>query len=878
MQDRFLLQYRIVKRLGSGAMGEVFLAEDTRLKRHVALKILMDDLCREREALARFQVEAEAAARLNHPGIATVYAVEETKGQYFIAMEYVTGKPLKDLIAAGGLDLSTFFKYFIPLCEALTHAHENGIIHRDIKPGNIVVTQEGAPKLLDFGLARIQRGPQSTEPGLTQVGTIMGSPAYMSPEQALGHSLDHRSDLFSLGVVMREALTGKRPFQGGNFQEILASLTRDEPEAVETLRPDTPPLLAYLIKKCLEKNPNRRYQTARDILNDLRSAAAQKSAKIVPSPLQRPAANHRRILAVVCMAVILILSLTLSAWLLYRTQRSPAVATGRIFRIPIAGVDSSYSGGGAAISPNGRMIAYVQEETLRVMDLETGEEWGIPDAKTVEQQPFWSQDSRFVGYITDMGRYIRKTPPKGGGSALICNVPGWGFAGAATWGGEGKIIFDVWGGDWTKAIGLMRVSQDGGSPEHIPELGKKEEVSRQAPCFLPDGKTLLYVTVGANGSSELMIRSKGINRSLMRYEGESIFNPVYSPSGHILYQRGLAGNYAIWALPFDIHSLKATGEAFLAAAKGVWPSCATDGTFVYLEVPAINQEIVWVDRQGKVLSPIGKELAATQIGGVTLSPNGGLIAVDAFEKSYEDIWIMDTQRGVRTRLTFSKARDAEAAWANEKELVFTSERQGSSEIFRQRLDPGATAKLLVTGAAANPNCSTIASAIAFDMISPQTRRDLYYRHFSSKVPTDNAQPVVFLKTPFDEAMPQISPDGRSLAFMSNQSGRWEVLVRPFPKGEGEWQVSVEGGGYPRWGTKGHELFFATQKGLMSAKVSTRTKFATKLPQKLFDWKHLGLYLVRRYDVSPDGRQFAVVRETGAAKHTLVIAQNWQEKK
>jgi serine/threonine protein kinase len=876
MENQFFLHYRLIKPLGKGSMGSVWMAEDTRLKRTVALKVLSEDLNQEPESLARFRVEAEAAARLNHPGIATVYAVEEADGKCCIAMEYVDGKTLKDVIPSGGLPLPTFFSWFLPLAEALVHAHEKGIIHRDIKPANMMLTRDGVPKLLDFGLARIQHGTSSTDPALTQVGTIMGSPAYMSPEQALGHPLDHRTDLFSFGVVLHEALTGKRPFKGKRFQELIASLTRDEPDSPESFRGDIPVLLSHLIKKCLSKDPNRRYQTARDMLNDMRAASESSAEKEAPSPRSRPAAGHRRCWLVgIGVSVILMLGWALSVFLLSPSIRNRLESPGRIFRIPLQGVEDTASGGGPAISPNGRMITYVRRGSLRVMDLATGRDWSIPDTKTVEQQPFWSPDSQFIGYLSQMGRFIQKVPPKGGGSTLVCDVPGWGFAGDAAWGGEGKIVFDVWGGDWTKALGLMQVSQAGGKLEPLSGFAGQKGETYQAPSFLPDGKGLLFVAVDPDGSSRLMIRSGGKIRTLARCQDERILYPVYSPAGYILYQRGLAGNYSIWAIPFSLSRLEATGETFSVASNGAWPSVSSDGTLVYLEVPPLTQQLVWVDRKGKVLSTIGEEMPETQVGGISISPDGDLIAMDAFENSYENIWVVDPKRGTRNRLTFSNARDAEAAWESDDRISFTSERSGASSIYSKTLDPGAPVKLLVKGEAANSQWSRKRDFLVFDKISPETRRDIFYLPFSSGVTTGDGKPILFLQTAFDEAMPQVSPDGHYLAFMSNKSGRWEVYVRPFPKGTGEYQISVEGGGYPRWSKKGNELFFCTADGLFSAAVKTRPRFTAAVPVKLFDWRHLGLYLVRRYDAAPDGSKFVVVREKAESSNTLVIMENWR---
>ncbi len=869
MQEALLLQYRITKPLGEGAMGSVFLAEDTRLKRAVALKLLKEELCRDRESISRFQVEAEAAARLNHPGIATVYAVEETMGKHFIAMEYIAGKSLKNQIPAGGLELKLFFKYFIMLAEAITHAHEMGIIHRDIKPANIIVTPEGLPKLLDFGLARIQSGADASRPCLTMVGTIMGSPAYMSPEQALGRPLDHRSDLFSFGVVMYEALTGKKAFRGHNFQELIAAITRDTPDSIESIRRDIPPLLAHILKKCLQKDTEERYQTARDVLNDLRSASEEKAETNIPIPVRKKTVQSYGLPAAAFIFVLLVS--IFAAWRFFLPENASNLPH-RVFRIPMEGMDTSYSGGGAAISPDGCMIAFVADEKLCVMDLDTGQRREITDARKVERQPFWSPDSSSIGYISEMGRYIRKTSPRGGGSDLICDVPPMGLAGTASWGSGGDIIFDMWGGDLSEAIGLMQVGQDGGTPQNIIMPDSQTDKVWQTPCFLPDGKSLLLVAIEKNGSSELMLRSREKLIPLVRYEDEKIGCPVYSPSGHILYQKG----DALWAVPFSLKRLQRTGEPFLAAERGTWPSTAFDRTLAYVEGASAAQQLVWVNRKGEILSAIGSELPDTQIGGFSISPNEAYVAMDALSEDYEDIWLMDTRRGARTRLTFSETRTAEPSWIDDTALVFTSEQNGSNNIYRQATDFQEPSSLLLSGEASNPYWFDAGKLIVFDLISNESRRDIFYLPIaSSSTPAEKPRP--FLKTSFDESMPHLSPDGRHLAYMSNRSGKWEVFVKPFPEGAGEWQISVEGGGYPRWSPKGDELFFATDEGLMCAKVDTHPAFDSDVPIKLFDWKHLGLYFSRRYDVGSDGEKFMAVRETGASKANLVIIQNWNGK-
>lgn len=459
MEGRTISHYRIVKLLGKGAMGEVYLAEDTRLKRSVALKVLRGHLREDPDSFRRFKVEAEAVARLNHPSIATLYTVEEVDDQWVIAMEYLEGLSLKDRIPDEGLDLEVFFDWFLPLAEALAHAHERGVTHRDIKPGNITITVENTPKILDFGLARIRSGGVETgeipvEETLTQVGTIMGSPAYMSPEQAAGGKTDHRTDIFSFGIVMYEALTGKRPFKGQTIEELITSILRDQPAPVAALRPGLPRLLGHVVNKTLQKDLRKRYQTVQDVVNDLRVAklecdqeqTAGDDAETVRisgkvSPRLHPPNRRLQVLFGVCLVLVG----GLLGWFLAREKPHTLEEACRVYRIPLEGVSSPVTGGGPAISPDGRTIAYVQDERLWLMDLGTGQSTEVPDAATVEEQPFWSPDSRHVGYFVNMGRTIKRVSVKDGQSVTLCDLSALGYGSSATWGSQGDIVFDLWG-------------------------------------------------------------------------------------------------------------------------------------------------------------------------------------------------------------------------------------------------------------------------------------------------------------------------------------------------------------------------------------------------------------------------------------------------
>lgn len=899
MEGRTISPYRIVKLLGKGAMGVVYLAEDTRLKRSLALKVLSANLRQDEDCLLRFKIEAEAVARLNHPNIATLYTVDEIEGQYAIAMEFVEGTPLDKFIPKGGLDLDAFFDLFLPLAEALAHAHEKGVTHRDIKPGNIMISHDQVPKILDFGIARIRstRGDRADDDTcgetLTAIGTIMGSPAYMSPEQASGQKVDSRTDIFSLGIVMYEALTGERPFKGQKLHEVFSSILKDDPIPAESLRPDIPYLLSHILNKALQKDLRRRYQTVQDLANDLRAAKAdlqkpeltgevtlkaQPAATMAPLKPGRPAAQLGIAIGAACL-----LAGAFLGWLLFREKPNALDLKHRVYRIPLEGISSPMTGGGPSISPDGRMIAYVQDEGLWLLDLSTGESTRVPGANDVEDQPFWSPDGRHVGYLANMGRTLKKVSLRDNQSSTLCDVSELGYLSAATWGSSGSIVFDLWRGDWTRGEGLMRVSQDGGKPEPILQFNAAENKGYQAPHELPDGKGLLFVTVHPDGTSEILVRTGEATRSLLKVQGERLFYPVYCPSGHLVYQRGLANNYGIWAVPFSLARLQATGDPFLVARNGAWPSVSRDGTLTYASEPPYRQQLVWLNRKGEVLSPIGPPLAGTQIGGVALAPDQARVAIDAFESGPEDAWVVDGNRGTRTRLTFNAYRDAEVAWSPDGgRIAFSSEREGMSDLYTQPVDPNARPDLLARGVGDkfNPHWSSDGRFIAFEMVSAKTKRDLWYLPILTRGERSGErleQPsILFLQTPFDEAVPQISPDGRYMAYMSDVSGQWEVYVRRFPDGVGESLVSQGGGGYPRWSSRGDELYYVKGDTLMAAKVLGGPSFKAAVPEKLFDWKHLGVYFTRRYDAGADGQRFVAVQEVSEGKRFMNIMENWHK--
>ncbi|MDA2925775.1 protein kinase [Acidobacteria bacterium AH-259-G07] len=874
MVGKTISHYRILEKLGEGGMGEVYLAQDTKLKRQVALKVLPESLRHDPQRLRRFQTEAEAAAKLNHPNIAHVYTVEEDQGTRLITMEYVEGQPLKELIPEDGLDLDTFFAWFIPLADALTQAHEKGVRHRDIKPGNIMMTPQRVPKILDFGLAQII-SPEVKEDSatwrqtLTEPGAILGTAAYMSPEQAEGKAADHRSDIFSFGVVMYEALTGQRPFKGETYASTVGSILKEEPEPIKVLKPEMPYLLGHAVNKCLRKNLRRRYQSMLEVRNDLEAVKAEVDAGVIVG-LGTEAAGASALVSRwrwpvwVGTAVLLATIVAWATWILGRMSARPELP---LLKFQLALVDQATDI--AAISPDGMMVAYRDRGRLWIRDLDKVKPREIPVTDGVYNL-FWSPTSDFIGYA--VGNTLWKVSAQGGPSTQLCELPG--LLGGATWGQEGTIVLAASSGE------LFAVSAQGGEPQLLMKPdSSKGNLAFHTPHLLPDGQSLLFSIVKDDNAWEIVTRSGETTKRLIHHVGERIGWPTYSSTGHILYQRGWPISHGVWAVPFSLSTLRVTGDPFVVAPDGAFPSVSSSGTLLY-ESPSTtggSQQLVWADRSGRVEGSIGQ--SHEQILGLALSPGYRRVAVSGVENGNADIWIHDITRSTKTRLTFDPAVDYQPVWSpSADQIVFSSLRSGSGDIFIKAADGSGAVQPLVRGPLVEgaSQWSQDGRYLVYHVIDP-IHRDLWY------VPlTGDRQAVALLQTPFDELLAQISPDGRYVAYQSNESGRWEVYVKPFPRGEGKWQVSVNsanGGVHPKWDPRGNELFYVDGNNLMAVPVQTRPGFRMDIPYQLFTGEQVGTSLSSDpfnpiYDVAPDGERFVVVQNVAEGTTTITIVQSW----
>ncbi|MBT5876146.1 MAG: protein kinase [Candidatus Latescibacteria bacterium] len=688
MIGKTLLHYTIIRTLGEGGMGEVYLAEDGKLKREVALKVLPEAWRKDSGRLKRLRREAEAAARLKHPNIATLYALEEDGDTAFITMEYVEGRPLHDFVSEEGIAIDEFFNLFPPVAEAVNHAHKRGVAHRDLKPANILVTADGQPKILDFGLARLDDDDSDSEDAggdaptasLTQLGSIVGTPAYMSPEQATGDRGSQQSDIFSFGVMMYEALCGHRPFAGDHYVSVISSILKDEPEALAQVRSGLPYTLERVVRHCLQKDIDTRYQSMQDVYRDLVDARSEHELGTIGRPLDEGrSSGPRRGGALAWIgASVLILLVAGATWIIAERRFTPAEAAVRKFQMPVDNAGPV----GISISPDGSKIAYLREKQLwmRPLNQLTGQAIPVTDDS---ENLFWSPNSDFIGYRIE--NTLWKISPDGSNRTRLCELPRGRIRGI-TWGRLGTIVISV---SNLNSMELWSVSDRGGDiqPFIVPVQGS-EEWGAATPKYLPDGRSLIY-TVWSRGdsttaadlaekyskdeqleffisfarvvSSRIVIHSPDTGRR----DVEGLTDVFVSIAGyteeHLLYYRdGLPGEGDLWAVPFSVSEGVLTGDPFPVVQDVNSVSLSTDGTMVYRTSVRPPHQLAWVDRRGRIDGTIGQ--IQESLDDPAISPDGTRVAVTGSEGGDEDIWIHEVAREVKSRLTFLRQNIGAPAW------------------------------------------------------------------------------------------------------------------------------------------------------------------------------------------------------------------------
>jgi serine/threonine-protein kinase len=898
MVGRTISHYKITEKLGEGGMGVVYKAEDTRLRRNVALKFLSLNALGDEEEKERFLREAQAAALLDHPNIAAVHDFQEVDGRFFIAMAYVDGPTLTEKIAERPLKLAAALDLAIQICEGLKEAHEEGVTHRDIKPANIIINRKGRVKITDFGLAHLAGRSK-----LTKSGTSLGTPSYMSPEQALSEPTDRRTDVWAVGVTLYEMIAGNRPFQSEHEQAIVYSLINEDPEPLTAVRTGLPTELDRVVSKALAKRPDERYQHIDELLVDVRRVRKQlgstrsdvgprqvaskvsevtavgsveqtKAAYQPQEPDVSPSLNKKLRLYQAIAAVAAIVALML---VIFPFREAPPVGPTRRFAVsPTQGVRSSIFNRPVAVSPNGQHIAFAgagPSQKLWVQDLDQQQPRVIEGTEGA-YEPFWSPDSKFIGFATRSE--LRKVPVQGGTAVRICPLLGAFYGGA--WSPDGElIVFSS-----SNPPVLYEVPSGGGaarvllSPDDMDSTPgeTRAEILFAHPRFLPPeaGPRVLVLQFGTVSAQTLMVRDLVSGRQEVLEAGA---HPAYSPSGHLVYQAGSTA-YELWALPFSLSTLQATGDRFLLSENGRNPTVAGDGTLVYLDHVPLMSQLGFVDREGAPKEQIGQPMEGVM--GLTLSPDGREVAVSAVLDFNRDIWIHDLARNLRNRLTNAPELDFAPAWsAKGSEVAFSSDRMGRDyDIFRQRVDGTGEPEVLVGTPAREVagDWSQDGKYLIYRQMDLETRADLWYLLRES---TDWT-PHPFVQTSAEEEQPQFSPDSRYVAYVSDQSGGQEVYVQSFPEGETVSRISRNGGTHPRWNSNGKELFYVEGISLVAVPVSMSPSFTPGKPTRLFDIAGMeGGVNPPGYDISPDGRQFIIPQPVGdAPQPSIRVVQNWYE--
>jgi serine/threonine-protein kinase len=885
-----LLHYEITAKLGEGGMGEVYRATDTRLGRDVAIKVLPEAFTQDPERLARFEREAQVLASLNHPRIAAIYGLEHDAGKQFLVLELVEGPTLSERIAAGALPVDEALATAREIAEGLEAAHEAGIVHRDLKPANVKLTTDGKVKVLDFGLAKAWDAPggdsnltqsPTLTAQMTQAGIILGTAGYMSPEQARAQEADKRSDIWSFGVILWEMLTGTQMFSGDTVSDVLASVLKEPPD-LDKLPAGTPPSVRWLLERALERDPRRRLRDvgeAQLLLEAPETFIAIESGRTQDGVAAPTPPWHRAVpWAVAALALVAVVV----SWAGSRggTVSTPAP---RIFMGPGTEALSLNLGGfgdSIVFSPDGsQLVSVVTEGDSTLLEVRAvGQLEGRRLADTTgAHQPFFSPDGQWIGYFAEG---LRKISVSGGASFALADTR---VNRGGTWSEDGTIYY-------TPHVnsGILKIPANGGEPEEVSVLAEDER-SHRWPHLLPGGKHLLFVSqkpeVSFNdGVIEVLDVATG--ERLPIYKGGSA--PRYVPSGHLVFVR----EGTLFAAPFDPDDPQpleqpapvATGLEFFAGAGGVNLTYSPDGTLLYLTGTSFNL-VTTIERLG--------ESGAVEISGEedeyrapALSPDGRRLAVDfrSGEADQRNIWVLDLERGTRTRISFVEGNvSANSVWSPDgRWLYFSSGSTDLRTLFRVPADGSGAAEpienslgnaMLLTITSISPDGGTL----FLHAVNPDKGSfDVFAHSLESQETTEVVSTDAF------DGFPSISPNGRWLAYQSQESGRSEVYVRPYPDTGGRWQVSVEGGDTPLWARDGSGIYFRTNDGIqfVSATEGDRS-LSLGRPTLAFPasrTEYQSNRTARMFEIAPDGDliMFAFADARADTETRQMIVFNWFE--
>jgi serine/threonine protein kinase/Tol biopolymer transport system component len=873
--------YEVAVPIGKGGMGEVYRARDVRLDRDVALKVLPDSLAADAERLARFQREARTLASLNHPNIGGIHGIEEANGVSALVLELVEGPTLADRIAQGALPLDEALPIVRQIAEALEAAHEQGIIHRDLKPANIKVRADGRVKVIDFGLAKptrsadarasdLTQSPTITSPAMaTHAGIILGTAAYMSPEQARGKPLDKRTDVWAFGCVLYEMLTGRRAFKGDEVSDVIASVLAREPDLAE-LPAATPASIRRLIRRCLQKDLNERLRDIGDARIEIRDALAKTDQDgSVASPAPAKTRNWERTAliwtgGVIAAAFAVTLGLSALGTIIGLTRKPPAPPPE--VRLEISTPPTPVPGS-VAISPDGRTVAYVatanRQSRLWLRTLQSTDARPLTGTEGA-QNPFWSPDSRSIAFFAD--NKLKRIDIDGGGTRVLTNVYR-GTGGA--WNQHGVIMFASLGDP------ISRISDTGGETAELK--GLVQEGSNFTPRFLPDGRHFLYYVRGSQNARGVYVGDlDGTSPSRRLFDADA--GAAYTASGYLLFVR----ERTLFAQRFHAGRLELTGTPFRVAEHSTTCTClglsvSDNGSIAYRSIATPPQrQFIWFDRSGKEVGKVADSSMSTP----SLSPDGQRVVgyrgnpVDG----NVDVWTLDVRRGVFTRMTSDPGDDVAPVWSPDgAQIAFSSNRRGTHDIFRIPASAGARETLVLRTDAEKSvsDWSPNGRFLVFDSHDSKRSTDIWAVSLDKP-----GEPFPVAQTSFDEYRAQFSPDGNWVAFQSDESGRDEIYVQPFPGGGNKWPISNTGGAEVRWRRDGKEIFYVGLDGrLMAVPIAFGSSGPVPgNPVALFE-PPLGTTIQQadfrhQYTAASDGQRFLVATVSEPPSTPITVILNW----
>ncbi|MFH2050069.1 MAG: protein kinase [bacterium] len=874
---KILSHYEIIEKVGAGGMGEVFKAKDTRLDRMVAIKILPPTVAANPDLKQRFEREAKTISSLNHPNICTLHDVGYEEGMDYLVMEYIEGETLSERIKKGSVPIEEVLKIAGQIADALDKAHGQGLIHRDLKPANVMLTSSGT-KLLDFGLAKLQihdghiegvSAITQTTP-LTGTGTILGTLHYMSPEQLEGKEADTRSDIFAFGVLLYEMVTGRRAFEGGSHASLIAGILEREPVSITSITPMTPPALERLIKKCLNKNPESRWQSVRDLADELRWISQSGSQIGLPAAVSARRRFRFRVAWVTGTIAGLAALFFAGLWFTRPIADLPVVR----FKIKTATDLSEVEW--PRISPDGKNFAFLAtnadgDRMIWIQPLNSLEAYPLAGTEGAGR-PFWSPDSKYLAYIMNRGQ-LKKIPAAGGSAQLICETSG---GADGTWGTDNIIVFDGGPGD-----SLRMVSATGGTPTAVSRIYREEGETMHAwPNFLPDGHHFLYL---AEMDDSVKIEGKYMLKvgSIDSDETTSLF-PIdarveFCKLGYLVYFR----DNILLARRFDPNSLELLSEGMpLTDQIGVGEAdraefgVSDNGTLSFQTNTAdAFDRLVWFNRAGEEIGQVGDPAGYEDFD---LSPDESRLAASVWDGKQEDIWVHDIERDVSTRVTFENSSDITPQWSADGNYIYYSNNEGSIfKIYKKAANSLGKAELIF----GNDSLQAAATSISNDgqwLYGPIVRSDWNIQRVNLK---DTSQVEMLVATPYLERDARVSPDGKYLVYYSNESGEHEIYLLELKEGGNRWQISPAGGRYPEWSKDGTTIYYFNHGwDIMAVSVSLKDKIEIGKPVKLFN-KRLNLngFGRTRYAVTNDKNKFLLnvpMERSGGGEFVVVL--NWHK--